>query len=138
VGSRGMARILVIDDEAPVRETLRVILEREGHHVETAEGSQRSLAEIDAGGVDVVIVDIFMPGMDGFEAIKLLRATAPRVAIIAISGYAFREATRPVPDFLKMAEALGATCCLQKPFKAGEIITAVEKACAQPAEGQVA
>ena len=109
-----MACILVIDDEAPVRETLRVILEREGHRVETAEGSQRSLADVDAGGVDVVIVDIFMPGMDGFEA------------------------SRPVPDFLKMAEALGATCCLQKPFKTREIITAVEKACAQPAQGPVA
>jgi hypothetical protein len=47
-----------------------------------------------------------------------------------MSGYAFREASWPVPDFLKMATDLGATCCLRKPFNALELIEAVEMSCA--------
>jgi CheY-like chemotaxis protein len=124
-----MARILVIDDEVSVRDTIRLILENRGHHVVVAECGRRGLAAIEAYAFDAVIVDIFMPGMDGFETIGILRQSAPKVAIIAISGYAFREVSWPVPDFLKMACELGATCCLLKPFKAWEIIKAVETSC---------
>jgi CheY-like chemotaxis protein len=70
--------------------------------------------------------------MDGFQSIRILRQNAPKIAIIAVSGYAFREASWPVPDFLKMACELGATCCLPKPIKAGELIKAVETSCAVP------
>lgn len=121
-----MARILVIDDEVSVREAIRVILESRGHDVVATECGLRGMAAIEADAFDVVIVDIFMPGMDGFEAIRVLRQSAPKVSIIAMSGYSFREASWPVPDFLKMACALGATCCLRKPFKASEVIEAVE------------
>jgi CheY-like chemotaxis protein len=124
-----MARVLVIDDEVAVRNTIRLILEHRGHHVVVAEGGQRGVDAIEAYAFDVVIVDIFMPGMDGFETIKILRRSAPKVAIIAISGYAFREALWPVPDFLKMACELGATYCLRKPVKAGDVIKAVEASC---------
>jgi CheY-like chemotaxis protein len=124
-----MARILVIDDEVPVRDTIRLILENRGHHVVVAECGRRGLAAIEAYAFDAVIVDIFMPGMDGFETVGILRRSAPKVAIIAISGYAFREVSWPVPDFLKMACELGATCCLLKPIKDWEIIKAVETCC---------
>jgi CheY-like chemotaxis protein len=124
-----MARILVIDDEVSVRNTIRLILEHRGHHVVVAEGGQRGVAAIEAYAFDAVIVDIFMPGMDGFQTIRILRQSAPKTAIIAISGYAFRAASWPVPDFLKMACDLGATCCLRKPFKAWEMIKAVETSC---------
>lgn len=134
-----MARILVIDDEVSVRNTIRVILEHRGHHVVVAEGGQRGVEAIEAYAFDAVIVDIFMPGMDGFQTIKILRQSAPKVAIIAISGYAFRQASWPVPDFLKMACDLGATSCLRKPFKTWEIIKAVEAACgAAPCEQEIA
>jgi CheY-like chemotaxis protein len=128
-----MARILVIDDEVSVRDVIRLILEHRGHHVVVAECGQRGVAAIEAYAFDAVIVDIFMPGMDGFQTIRVLRQSAPKIAIIAISGYAFREALWPVPDFLKMACGLGATCCLRKPFKAWEIVKAVEASCGAPA-----
>src|ERR1700687_1977563 len=124
-----MARILVIDDEVLVRNTVRMMLEHRGHHVVVAECGQRGVEAIEAYAFDVVIVDIFMPGMDGFQTIRILRESAPKVAIIAISGYAFREVSWPVPDFLKMAGDLGATRCLLKPFKAWELIEAVEASC---------
>jgi len=134
-----MARILVIDDEVSVRNTIRSILEHRGHHVVVAEGGQRGVDAIEAYAFDVVIVDIFMPGMDGFQTIKVLRQSAPKVAIIAMSGYAFRQSSWPVPDFLKMACDLGATICLRKPFKIREIIDAVETSCrARPCEQETA
>jgi CheY-like chemotaxis protein len=127
-----MARILVIDDDVSVRNAIRFILEHRGHQVVVAEGGQRGVAAVEAHAFDVVIVDIFMPGMDGFQTIKILRQSAPKVAIIAISGYAFRAALWPVPDFLKMACDLGATCSLRKPFKTSDIIKAVETSCGAP------
>ena len=134
-----MARVLVIDDEVSVRNTIRLILENRGHHVVVAECGRRGVAAIEAYAFDAVIVDIFMPGMDGFQTIRILRQTAPKVAIIAISGYAFRQASWPVPDFLKMACDLGATCCLRKPFKAWEIVKAIETSCGvAPAERESA
>jgi CheY-like chemotaxis protein len=124
-----MARILVIDDEVHVRNAIRLILEHRGHRVVVAECGQRGVDAIEAYAFDAMIVDIFMPGMDGFQTIKILHQSAPKVAIIAISGYAFRQASWPVPDFLKMACDLGATCCLRKPFKAWEVIKAIETSC---------
>jgi CheY-like chemotaxis protein len=124
-----MARILVIDDEVSVRDALRAMLERRGHNVVIAECGQRGVDAIEAYAFDAVIVDIFMPGMEGFQSIRILRQNAPKVAI---SGYAFREVSWPVPDFLKMACDLGATCCLRKPIKAAEIIKAVETSCGTP------
>src|ERR1700730_11944322 len=124
-----MARILVIDDEVSVRNAIRLILAPRGHHVVAAECGQRGVEAIEAYAFDAVFVDIFMPGMDGFQTIRIHRKSAPKVAIIAISGYSFREASWPVPDFLKMTGDLGATCCLRKPFKAWEVIKAVETSC---------
>jgi CheY-like chemotaxis protein len=127
-----MARILVIDDEVSVRNAIRLILEHRGHHVVVAECGQRGVDAIEAFAFDAVIVDIFMPEMDGFQTIRILRQSAPKIAIIAMSGYSFREASWPVPDFLKMACDLGATSCLRKPFKIRQIIDAVETSCGPP------
>ncbi|MGA2894726.1 MAG: response regulator [Xanthobacteraceae bacterium] len=124
-----MARVLVIDDEVDVRATIKMILERRGHKVVLAECGNRALAITEVFAFDAVIVDIFVPGMDGFETIKLLRRWVPKVKIIAISGYVFRSSGMPTPDFLRMAVDLGAACCLQKPFRAGELVAAIEMPC---------
>jgi CheY-like chemotaxis protein len=121
-----MARILVIDDEVLVRNTIQLILRHRGHHVVAAECGQRGVEAIEAYAFDAVIVDIFMPGMDGFQTMRILHRSAPKTAIIAMSGYAFHEVAGPAPDFLKMACDLGAACCLRKPLKGWEIIKAVE------------
>jgi CheY-like chemotaxis protein len=121
-----MARILVIDDEVLVRDAIQLILKQRGHHVVAAECGQRGVEAIEAYAFDAVIVDIFMPGMDGFQTMRILHQSAPKTAIIAISGYAFHEGAGPAPNFLKMACDLGATCCLRKPLKGWEIIKAVE------------
>ena len=121
-----MARILVIDDEIGVRSAIQLILEHRGHQVVAAECGQCGVEAIEAFAFDAVIVDICMPGMDGFQTIRVLRECAPKVPIVAISGYAFRPTSKATPGFLELARELGVTCCLRKPFAAHEIIQAVE------------
>jgi CheY-like chemotaxis protein len=132
-----MARILVIDDDVLVRRTVKNLLEREGFAVLLAERGHDGAQAIEAYAFDVAIVDIFMPDMDGLETIRIFRRSAPRLPIIVISGYAFRAAGGPAPDFFRMAVDLGATACLRKPFAAAELLEAV-RACQLSAESRVA
>jgi CheY-like chemotaxis protein len=121
-----MARVLVVDDEVLVRFTVKTILEHEGHSVVLAECGHDGAAAIEAFAFDLAIVDIFMPGMGGLETIKVFRQSAPRLPIIVISGYAFRDAGGPAPDFFRMAIELGAAVCLRKPFTPSQLLSAVD------------
>ena len=124
-----MARILVIDDEIGVRMTIQAILKRKGHNIVLEESGRNALAMFELFAFDAIIVDIFMPDMDGLDTIKALTVHAPKVPIIAISGYLYREGGHATPDLLQVALALGASACLHKPFKAWELIRAVETCC---------
>ena len=129
-----MARILVIDDDQAIRTTIRLLLEREGHDVELAEDGRKGLSRFESGQFDLLIVDIFMPGMDGLETVRNIHRLRPHVPVIVISGYAFRSALETVPDFLSMAMKFGAISSLSKPFKPSDLISAVAK-CLADAEG---
>src|ERR1044072_3788194 len=110
-----MERILVVDDEQAVRDTLRLLLRQEGFRVVVAECGHTAVSAIEAFTFDVVIVDIVMPGMNGIETIGILRQDAPDVSIIAMSGYAAGSGLAE-QDFFRSAMECGATCCLHKPF----------------------
>ena len=124
-----MARILVIDDDLYICFTIKTILERRGHKVVIAECGERGAALTELYACDAVIVDIFMPGLNGLDTIKLIRQPEPDVKIVAISGYRFREGRSSAPDFFRMSLELGASCYLRKPFTATEVVEAVEKYC---------
>lgn len=127
-----MARILVVDDDRAVRATLKVLLERIGHQVLTAEDGRRGLNSIVSEQFDLVIIDIFMPEMDGFETIRMVRKAKPAIPIVVMSGAATAAASSP--DFLSMATKLGAVRSLQKPFNPTALHDAVE-ACLRSAHG---
>jgi CheY-like chemotaxis protein len=131
-----MTRILVIDDDIEVHKTIQTILKGRGFDIVHAECGHGGVAAIEAFAFDAVLVDIFMPEMKGIETIRNLRQSAPKVPIIAMSGYVFREGSSPTPDFFRMALDLGATCCIPKPFKPWEIIKAVETSCCELARSQ--
>ncbi len=120
------ARILIVDDDKAVRMAIRVLLEHEGFEVVVAESGRRAVEAVEGAAVDLVIVDIFMPGMDGLETIKAFHRCASGLPIIAISGFMFRDSSTPAPDFLGMATKLGAACSLQKPFRPAQLLRAVE------------
>ena len=129
-----MARILVVDDDQAVRTVAKTVLELNGHEAVIAEDGRAGLRKLETESYDLVIVDIFMPGMDGLETIRLVNERKPGLPIIVISGLAFRSASGTTPDFLSMATKLGATRSLQKPFRSQELLSAVDD-CLRSASG---
>jgi CheY-like chemotaxis protein len=116
-----MARILIVDDNATVRLATRTVLEADGHQVVEADSGVLVEAIIAGSPVDLVIVDIYMPGKDGIETIIGLRRAGHGVKIIAVSG----SAERPGVSFLSAAKRLGADATLIKPFGADELRQAI-------------
>jgi two-component system nitrogen regulation response regulator NtrX len=82
-----MSRILVIDDERSIRNTLKDILEYEKYEVELAEDGPKGLEKIKNGEFDIVLCDIKMPGMDGIEVLDKLTELSSDVPVIMISGH---------------------------------------------------
>ncbi len=121
-----MASILVIDDDRAVLATIKILLERAGHAVEGVDNSRTGLQLLGAQSFDLLIVDVFMPGMDGFETMKLVHQSRPHMPIIVISGQQFSQSLERTPDFLHMATRLGAVASLHKPFRPTELLAAVD------------
>lgn len=111
-----MSRILVVDDDWLVCSAIKAVLESADRNVVIADGAASGLKALEGVGFSLMIVDIFMPNMRGLESIGLFHRSAPRVPLVAISGYKFAEPLTQAPDFLQMALKLGATRCLKKPF----------------------
>jgi CheY-like chemotaxis protein len=123
-----LAKILVVDDDTAVQATVRLLLERAGHSVATAGDGRKGLALFEAGDFDLLFLDIFMPGMDGFETMRMVHHLRPLVPIIVISGRPIASDEDSAPDFLTMAIKLGAVSSLQKPFKPAALLAAVADA----------
>ena len=121
-----MANILIVDDDPAVQITIRLLLERAGHHVTVAGDGRKGLAVFEASQFDLLFLDIFMPGMDGLETMRHIRALRPAVPIIVISGRLATPDAYAEPDFLKMATKLGAMASLQKPFGPDALLAAVD------------
>jgi DNA-binding response OmpR family regulator len=114
-----MATILLIDDEESVRVVFQIALERAGYRVLTADNGKHGLRLLEHQEVDVILVDIFMPDMDGLDLIPLFCKTRPASKIIAISGGSGEW------DYLDAAKYLGANDTLKKPFGLQELLDAV-------------
>jgi PAS domain S-box-containing protein len=80
-------RILVVDDEQPVRETLAEMLVAVRHRVELAGSGQEAVEKMRTGGFDFVFTDLAMPEMDGWETARLIRRDWPKVRIVLVTGY---------------------------------------------------
>jgi CheY-like chemotaxis protein len=112
-----VARILVIDDEAIIRDLLRDILESDGHEIVEAENGHEGLERYDPESIDLVITDIMMPEKDGFETISELKIKKPDIKIIALTGYGLHN--------LPVAFDLGASRVYEKPIKPQDLKQAV-------------
>jgi CheY-like chemotaxis protein len=120
-----VANILIVDDDAAVQFTIRLLLERAGHHVRVAVDGRKALALFETSRFDLLFLDIFMPGMDGLETMRHIRALAPAIPIVVISGRSATPDAHAEPDFLKMATKLGAVASLQKPFRPDALLAVV-------------
>ncbi len=112
---------------------MRVLLEGAGHIVVAADDGRRGLDLMNAGAFDLLFLDIFMPGMDGFETLRLVRQQRPSLPIVAMSGRPFPSDSADGPNFLAMATKLGAITSLQKPFRPNVLLATVA-ACLEAAK----
>ena len=115
-----MARILIIDDESGIRSTLASILEDEGHKATTCESGEEGLAQYARDEFDLILLDLWLPGMDGLSVLERLRnAGAPPV--IMISGHGSVDAA-------VKATRLGAYDFLEKPLSLERVLLTVNHA----------
>lgn len=115
--------ILVVDDEAGPRESLRMILNVE-HNVRMASSGQEALAMIEESPPDLVFLDIRMPEMDGTEVLRRIKEIAPDVEVAMITAYAAVQSAQ-------RAMRLGALDYITKPFGVAEVEAVVERAIAK-------
>ena len=118
-----MEKILIIDDDAKTRTTIRTILEGAGYNVVEADDGKSGVDLYKKESPTLVITDILMPISDGIEAIVEFRKMSPEQKIIAISGGGEIEAE----SYLAMAKKLGASHVLPKPFGKKDLLDVVEK-----------
>ena len=123
-GTEGRApKLLVVDDELHVRESLSRWFVEDGYEVETASSGKEALSALGRGRYDAVITDIRMPGMDGLDLQRRIREVSPQVPIILITAYA---SVSTAVQALKE----GAYDYVTKPFDPEALSRVVQKACA--------
>ncbi len=118
-----MSRIMVVDDEKNICEALGGVLTDEGYTVVTAPDAESALKALPVEGPDVVLLDIWLPGMDGIAALKEMKAIDPEVEVIMISGHASIETAVE-------ATKLGAYDFIEKPVSLDKVLLTVEHALA--------
>ena len=126
-----MPRVLVVDDDPLVCAAIEACLQRQGFETTVADGGESGLRALETAAFDVMLIDIFMPKMRGYESIRVFHERAPAVPLIAMSGYAFANLNSPAPDFLRMALELGASRCLRKPFTPVALLAVINECLAE-------
>jgi CheY-like chemotaxis protein len=113
-----MRDVLIADDDAGLRQALKLALEAAGYRVRVAADGGEALSLQREKPAHVLITDIFMPDSDGFEAIDRFRHSFPATKIIAMSG----DARRAKLEYLPVAALIGVDATLKKPFQAQQLL----------------
>jgi DNA-binding response OmpR family regulator len=115
---RSNCKILIVDDEPDILQSLRFILSREGFTVQSADSAEAALAAVEVDAPDILLTDVQMSGSDGLELITTLRKRHRTFPILAMTG-----ATH---NTLAFARKLGADAAIRKPFQKGELIDLID------------
>ena len=114
-------RILVIDDEVAIRESLKMILEYDGYECLPASGGEEGLARVDADAPDLVFLDVKMPGLDGLDVLRRIRESDALLPIVMISGHG-------TVSTAVEATKLGAFDFLEKPLSTERVKVTIRNA----------
>src|SRR3954465_6188942 len=120
----GIGSILIIDDEAAIRESLETLLDLEGYSIESAENGEEGRARLDARPFDLVLLDFALPDMNGLEVLAEIRDRDPQLAVIMITAYG------TVENAVRAVQA-GATNFIQKPWDNEKLLADVRAAVAR-------
>jgi CheY-like chemotaxis protein len=118
--------VLVIDDEAAACNLVAAFLEPEGYNVRAANGGVAGLTLASTEAPDIVLLDLQMPGMDGYEVCRRLRRGPKTSAIPVVMLTASDD-----PHLNREAYAAGAQACVPKPFRKDSLIAIIEAALAR-------
>jgi DNA-binding NtrC family response regulator len=118
---KSRAVILVVDDDADQRASLKEDLEHEGFAIELAAGGRAGLERVKRGGIDLVVSDVKMPDLDGLDLLREVRAIDPSLCVIIITGFGSI-------DTAIRAVKLGAYDYLPKPFETDHLLLLIDKA----------
>lgn len=116
--------VLIVDDENNIRETLRAILEDEGFEVETAKNGEDGLSIVQTRTFACILLDVWLPGIDGIEFLQKLRDSGVETPVIMISGHSTIETA-------VRATKLGAFDFLEKPLSSEKTLLALRNAIKQ-------
>ncbi|MFZ5766934.1 MAG: sigma-54-dependent transcriptional regulator [Thermodesulfobacteriota bacterium] len=114
-------KVLVVDDEESIRESLTGILADEGYATVAVAAAEKAFAVLGEEKIDLVLLDIWMPGMDGMEALPLLREQYPGLPVIMISGHGTIETA-------VQATKMGAFDFIEKPPSYDKIVLSIKNA----------
>jgi DNA-binding NtrC family response regulator len=117
-------KLMLVDDEERFLSTTAKLLERQGHHVITASSGQEALDRLEQQDVEVVILDVKMPGMDGIAVLREIRLHFPLVGVIMLTGHGTIESA---VDGMK----LGAFDFVTKPCDIDDLVAKAEEAAAR-------
>ncbi len=117
-----MARILIVDDEQPIRQILFDALEIDKHEISEAATGKEAIEMVQQQQFDLLITDLVMPEKNGIDLILEIRSKYPQMRVIAISGGGGITGRF---DYLPIAKLIGAGSILRKPFRLPEIRTMV-------------
>jgi two-component system, chemotaxis family, chemotaxis protein CheY len=128
---QSLARVLVVDDDALMREVLKALLRSDGFEIvgEASDG-QRALALLERIRPDVICLDVNMPGMTGIEVLKSIRARYPDIRVVMITGDSSTATVREAVGF-------GALGYIIKPFKAGRVSASLHAALKTPLDSSI-
>jgi DNA-binding NtrC family response regulator len=121
---RPRTSILVVDDDADMREWVKEELEHEGFVVETAAGGRAGVERVKKGGIDLVVSDVKMPDLDGLDLLREIREVDPSPFVIIVTGFGSI-------DTAIRAVKLGAYDYITKPFKIDQLLLSIDKALAE-------
>ncbi|MGZ5440858.1 MAG: sigma-54-dependent transcriptional regulator [Thermoanaerobaculia bacterium] len=117
-------RILIVDDEEVLRDVLDAVLRREGFDIVTASSGEEALNVLDTEEIDLVILDVMLPGISGIDTMRAIRISNPHLPVIIITAFSSIDGAI---DAMKQ----GAFHYIPKPFKNEEVVLTVNKALEQ-------
>ena len=113
-------RILIVDDEPYIRDLIRQTLKARNYEAGMAANGVEALEVLSRERYDIMVTDVVMPGMEGYELVKQAKRLHPHIRIIVLTGY---PRTTDIGDFLLQ----GADDLLPKPFRANDLLAVIKR-----------
>lgn len=118
-----MTTVLLVDDDEWFCASIKAGLEQKAYRVLVANDGASALQAVERDAPDVVVLDLFMPGMEGMETLQRIQRLRPQMPVYVVTG----GGRSRLFEMLDVAEGFGAAGTLRKPFTANDLIRLIEK-----------